>query len=85
MFWNKKDCLEDYVNCEECGVVVLKRKSYSVLRIYNSLTFLDSNNEERAYYCETHRRKYDKVIYGYSQIKYLTWIETDKEGKPVKK
>ena len=84
MFWNKKekDCLEDYVNCKECGAAILIEKAYRVIEdYYGSYT-------EKLHYCKTHNPKYDKIVYpahsSLAKIRYYTLLETDKEGKPIK-
>lgn len=86
---------DNYVHCEECGVVVKKEMAYKVLeeRVHFAIFFNEQIFEEEKFYCNQHKKPYDRIelendpytIWSKKERKYYkTNIEVNEEGKVIK-
>lgn len=90
------ECLnkEDFVSCEDCGIVLRKDKAQKVINVEGGE--YDDEDERKKdgmlYYCKEHKKPYDKIHYAdgggmtagthYYYIKIAEWQKVDEKGKP---
>ena len=76
---NNKNCFEDKVKCEECKHWIDKGDAQRIeVRV---LYHFDENSDE--FYCNMHKKKYDRKIISTSNISYFKEISVNENGEPI--
>ena len=82
MFFNK-DNSNDYVHCATCGVVIKKDLAQNKVEVVSYLAGY-GDVENTRYYCEAHKKPYDKVSGGVFTVAYYKTFEVNEDGSIIK-
>lgn len=71
------------VSCNDCKCLLYKNDAQEIKVELEFALFITSNNKIYKYYCNTHKKNYEKVNNTLAELTYFKEMKVDEKGEPI--